>query len=120
MLVLDNASIASESDELRQCLDLWRRVQEGGGGGGSQPLLVAHCTVCRCALPGKVAGLQPGRARRAHLPFMCCPAPSLTHPLPDWLSCCAERWGRDWALLALAAADNTALCLEHYCDALAQ
>ncbi|KAI3425011.1 hypothetical protein D9Q98_008393 [Chlorella vulgaris] len=30
-----------------------------------------------------------------------------------------ERWGRDWSLLAMAAADNTALCLEHYCDALA-
>ncbi|PRW45423.1 Carbohydrate-Binding Module Family 45 [Chlorella sorokiniana] len=63
VLVLDNASVSSESQELRQCLDLWRRIQEGGG---------------------------------------------------------AERWSRDWALLALAAADNTALCLEHYCDALAQ
>lgn len=31
-----------------------------------------------------------------------------------------ERWGRDWSLLAMAAADNTALCLEHYCDALAR
>jgi hypothetical protein len=29
------------------------------------------------------------------------------------------RWGADWALLAMAAADNTALCLEHYCDTLA-
>lgn len=77
-----------------------------------------HCLQMCAAWEG--CRLQPGRARRAHLPFMCCPAPSLTHPLPDWLSCCAERWGRDWALLALAAADNTALCLEHYCDALAQ
>lgn len=33
--------------------------------------------------------------------------------------CPAERWGKDWALLALAAADNTALCLEHYGDRLA-
>lgn len=33
ILVLDNASVASESEELRQCLALWRRVQEGGGGG---------------------------------------------------------------------------------------
>lgn len=115
MLVLDNASIASESDELRQCLDLWRRVQEGGGGGGWQPRLVAHCTVCRCALPGKTAGLQ-----RACPTSACCLSPSLAHPLPNRLPRCAERWGRDWALLALAAADNTALCLEHYCDALAQ
>lgn len=33
VLVLDNASVASESEELRQCLDLWRRLQEGGGAG---------------------------------------------------------------------------------------
>lgn len=41
-----------------------------------------------------------------------CPRPLHTMPCP------AERWGRDWALLALAAAENTALCLEHYCDAI--
>lgn len=32
VMVLDNASIASESAELGQCLNLWRRVLEGGGG----------------------------------------------------------------------------------------
>ena len=43
-------------------------------------------------------------------------------PNPRALSpaCAAERWGREWALLALAAADNTALCLENYCDGLYQ
>ncbi|KAL4424419.1 hypothetical protein ABPG77_005662 [Micractinium sp. CCAP 211/92] len=61
ILVLDNASVAAESEELRQCMALWRRVQEGAGG---------------------------------------------------------DRWGRDWSLLAMAAADNTALCLEHYCDSI--
>lgn len=35
ILVLDNASVASESAELQQCLGLWRRVQEGAGGGAS-------------------------------------------------------------------------------------
>lgn len=47
------------------------------------------------------------------------PGPSAAHRLTGAVPS-AERWGRDWALLALAAADNTALCLEHYCDALAQ
>lgn len=34
-LVLDNASVAGESQELQQCLGLWRRVQEDGGTGES-------------------------------------------------------------------------------------
>lgn len=41
VLVLDNASVASESEELRQCLDLWRRVQEGGGVGELGGLIAA-------------------------------------------------------------------------------
>lgn len=59
-LVLENASIAGESDELTQCFALWQRVRDAEG-----------------------------------------------------------RWSPEWAQLAMAAADNAALCLEHYCDTIA-
>ena len=89
--------------------------------------------LCVCVLAGRreagslplKAGRQAGRRCRllgSSALWLCrvCPHPSsLPHapcvPRPR----AGERWGRDWALLALAAADNTALCLEHYCDALA-
>ncbi|GAB4821271.1 hypothetical protein N2152v2_008317 [Parachlorella kessleri] len=58
-LVLNNATVASESEELAQCYRLWERVK-------GEP-----------------------------------------------------RWSPQWALLAMAAADNTALCLEHYMDGIA-
>lgn len=31
-----------------------------------------------------------------------------------------NRWTPEWAMMAMAAADNTALCLEHYCDRIAR
>ncbi len=73
-----------------------------------------------CCLCGAAA--TAGAERRGGMPGQCTPARPLTCrlPLPATLPLSIERWGRDWALLALAAADNTALCLEHYCDALAQ
>ncbi|PSC73883.1 ABC transporter A family member 2 isoform B [Micractinium conductrix] len=91
ILVLDNASVSAESNELRQCLDLWRRVQEGGGG------------EWRGGVDGR------GGERRLRL--------DLWRRVQEGGG---ERWGREWALLALAAADNTALCLENYCDGLYQ
>ena len=103
LLVLDNASVAAESAELAQCLGLWRRLQEQGG---------------------ELTRLLP-------LPPLCCAAHSLwvacnlntSSHLPVAAACCllpaGERWSADWAQLALAAADNTSLCLEHYADGLA-
>lgn len=44
---------------------------------------------------------------------------ALWRRLQDHGEAAGPRWGADWALLAMAAADNTALCLEHYCDTLA-
>lgn len=55
-LVLENASVAAESEDLGAALSFWRRVASG------------------------------------------------------------ERWTQDWAQLAMAGADFTALCLEHYSD----
>ena len=117
MLVLDNASVAAESHELGQCLGLWRRVQEGGGGeccaagvevgAGFQPQMHTwECVGLRGCREGKQVQVQPCSSARWGWPLTPPPSP-------------AERWGKDWALLALAAADNTALCLEHYGDRLA-
>ena len=58
-LVLEDATVAGDSEELAQCFELWQKVRD-----------------------------QP-------------------------------RWTTEWAQLAMAAADNTALCLEHHCDTIA-
>jgi len=78
---------------------------------------------------------------------LSCPSPgTLVSPLPRWRSLCCPalrcaarrclallqcyrlwervkgepRWSPQWAQLAMAAADNTALCLEHYMDGIAR
>ena len=98
VLVLDSASVAGESHELRQCLDLWRRVQEGGGAGESKPCRGA-CSACQwgwgallgCAMTaGRAPSWAEGPCRAGshgtpaaaplplgHTPASPCPGPPL-------------------------------------------
>lgn len=103
-----------------------------------------HVRVCACAcLWGPLSKARAGLGvcggssleeqltahppRPAHPRNLSAPTHKLSHQLTAVLQCyrlwervkSEPRWTPQWGQLAMAAADNAALCLEHYCDTIA-